>query len=312
MILSFGMCGSCDVGAADRTDRADERPTVIGSGSGHPIVGTDSDGRQVSIPAIPERVVVLDSSVAEILVALGESSCIVGAHDLVPLPPALSNVARVGDSYQLNAEVITALDPDLVCTYFERAVAQLAPADLPVLYLEVPDRLVDIPDRFRLWGRIMGCGEKGESLAEEFERGLASIQRRVEERAEDRTVYHDAWINFWTCGSGTLASDVYEFLGLRNVFFDLKDYSQVSPEEIVLRSPDLIVSMGPEAADFLCRHPATQGLPAIQSERIFVMNGPFVGMPGPNLLRDLRQLEQWLDRRSAGAEVSRREKDSPR
>lgn len=62
-------------------------PTAVVTVSDFPLTITDSNGQPVVFEKAPERIVVFDSAVLEILFAIGEGGRIIATHDFVTYPP---------------------------------------------------------------------------------------------------------------------------------------------------------------------------------------------------------------------------------
>src|SRR5665648_1098649 len=86
-----------------------------------PITITDSTGKTVTLASLPQRIVVTNSDVAEVICALGGADKIVGASDNAKKEPLLAdklkNAVSVGDWQKPSVEKIAELKPDVVFGY---------------------------------------------------------------------------------------------------------------------------------------------------------------------------------------------------
>lgn len=255
-----------------------------------PLRVTGSDGKVLSIERPPRRIVALDSGAVEILFALREGDRIIGAHEFLSYPPETRKIERVGNSYSINFERIVSMRPDLVFIFFDRFVPELRRLGVPVLYLTPPHTLKAITERMRLWGKIVGRYNAAESLARDFEKRLEVLKQRITSIEKGPRVFHDAAPGLWTLGKGSLADDVYKFLRAENIFGDLSGAHQVSPEVIVARNPELIISMHDEGPTFFREHPAFRSLEAVRKGKLFFVESSLFSVAGPRIVRGIEQL----------------------
>ena len=217
-------------------------PTPEPTPSLFPITITDSNGNDITFDAPPERIIAFDSAAVEILYALGEQGRIAGTHTFVDYPPETANIPRVGDAFNLDFEQVVAQDPDLVYIFFDRFVPELQGLGLKVLYIKsLSDDLEQTMEHFRLWGRIIGNPEAASDQISEIQARIQSIEESLADVEQGPRVYHHGF-DFWTPGGNTLMARIYELLKADLVTSDLEDYVQISPEELVLRDPQIIVT----------------------------------------------------------------------
>ena len=217
-------------------------PTPEPTPSLFPLTITDSNGNDITFDAPPERIIAFDSAAVEILYALGEEARIAGTHTFVDYPPETADIPRVGDAFNLDFEQVVAQDPDLVYIFFDRFVPELQGLGLKVLYIKsLSDDLEEAMEHFRLWGRIIGNPEAANDQISEIQARIQSIEESLADVEQGPRVYHHGF-DFWTPGGNTLMARIYELLKADLVTSDLEDYVQISPEELVLRDPQIIVT----------------------------------------------------------------------
>ncbi|HJO34081.1 MAG TPA: ABC transporter substrate-binding protein, partial [Anaerolineales bacterium] len=80
-----------------------------------PMTLTDSFGNEVHLTAPPTRIVSLAASNTEIVFAIGAGDRLVGRDEFSDFPAEALEVESIGSLYpKVNAEVVVALEPDLV------------------------------------------------------------------------------------------------------------------------------------------------------------------------------------------------------
>jgi iron complex transport system substrate-binding protein len=259
-----------------------------------PFSVTDGNGQIVTIQHSPRRIIAIDSSMIEILFSIDEGSRVVGVHDFVSFPPQVDRIEKVGGAFSLNFERIVSLEPDLIVVFFDAFLPDLRRLGLTVLYLPTPKTLGGISKRMRIVGNIIGEPEKGEQLAQNFEKELQKIQQSMGSAKQEPLVYHDEAPGWWTAGSDTLVNDVYRFLGARNMFEEIDGYAQVSVEEIIARNPEVIISVHNNGLGILKSEPGLRGISAIIDDRILTLDGDYLSIPGPRMIDGVAEIARFL------------------
>lgn len=262
----------------------------ISKGSLFPFSVTSSSNKEVVFQSSPERIVVFDSAVVEILYAIGEGHRIVGTHDFVEYPPETVDIARVGTAFDMNIEATVALEPDLVVVFSSADVPSLERTGMRVLYLEsLGFNFRKISDNIRLWGRIIGNLESANLVAEEFDVKIDVIEKKMGNLMTGKRVFQDEG-DLWTAGPDTLAGEVMTLLKLQNIAHDISGYAQLSPEIIVQRNPEIIIA---SYEDTISSRPSLQKVTAIEEKRVFV-SGDLLSIAGPRFMDGVEDLAEWV------------------
>jgi iron complex transport system substrate-binding protein len=256
-----------------------------------PVTVTGSNGREITFEKAPERIVAIDSAVVETLFLIGEGRRVVGTHDFVSYPPEASDVERVGGAFNLNFEATVALDPDLVFVFSEGPVEELERLSLRVLYLQsLSDDFRKVADNVRMWGSIVGNPAAAGAVAADFEARVASIERAMAGRDAGPKVFQDEG-ELWTPGPDTLIGQVFVLLKLQNIAHDVVGYSQLSPEVIVERAPEIVIA---SYGDTISGNPAFAELPAVKDGRVYVPDSDALSIPGPRYVEGIEKLARWV------------------
>ena len=277
-------------------------PTPEPTPSLFPITITDSNGNDVTFDAPPERIIAFDSAAVEILYALGEQGRIAGTHTFVDYPPETADIPKVGDAFNLDFEQVVAQDPDLVYIFFDRFVPELQGLGLKVLYIEsLSDDLEEAMEHFRLWGRIIGNPEAADDQISEIQARIQSIEESLADVEQGPRVYHHGF-DFWTPGGNTLMARIYELLKADLVTSDLEDYVQISPEELVLRDPQIIVTSEFNQQQVLDSD-ALAGTTAVKNGAVVLTGRGSLDVAGTRLMDAIEELAELLypDRFSTGS-----------
>ena len=261
----------------------------------YPVVVIDSNGNEVTFTQPPEKIVSYDSPVVEFLFEMGEGGRIVGAHDFVTYPPEAAEIPKVGNAFVISAETIVELEPDLVYTFYGSSVPDLENLGIKVLYLETPNTLDGIAEQMRMWGRILDNEDAAEQMAQEFESKVDEIVLSLASVTEGPRLFHDDTF-FFTVGTGTLMGQVYTLLKAENIAFDVPDnlYGQLSPEVIVERDPEVIITTTPERPQEILDDPALQNVTAVKEGRVYAVDGDLVTVAGPRFVEAIEEVAKLL------------------
>ena len=268
-------------------------PTATPTPSLFPLTVIGTDGMEVTFQAPPQRIVAYDAVTVEMLYAMGEGDRVVGTHDFVQHPPEVEGIPKVGGYFDVNIERIVELGPDLINIWFSSAVPDLQRLGVDVLYLDEPDSLADISERMRVWGRITGNVEGAEKVALSFEGRLGQLVDRLESIEEGPRIFHDA-SDFYTPGPDTLVGQVYTLLKAQNIAHDVSGYQQLSPEIIIDRDPQIIITTHPDRREALEENPAFQDISAVREGKIFAIDGDMVSVAGPRYVDAIEELARLI------------------
>ena len=256
-----------------------------------PFVVRDSNGNEVVFESPPERIVAFDSAVVEILFAIGEGRRVVATHDFVSYPPETASIPRVGGAFNMDIEATVALEPDLVFIFFEKFQEDLERAGVKVLYIEtLTDDFIQVADRIRLWGGIVGNPSAAEEVADDFEARVNAIKAKMEPYASGLKVFQDEG-DLWTPGQGTLIQEVFDLLKLENIAADVTGYVQLSPEVIVQRDPTIIIA---SYGDNISGTPAFANVLAVKNGAIYVPSSDALSIAGPRFVAGIEALAAWV------------------
>ena len=281
-------------------------PAVVEEASSEfPLTLTDDVGREITLEAVPERIVSLLPSNTEILFAVGAGDQVVGVTSYCNYPPEATTREQVGGitNKSLNIEAIIALEPDLVVVSGaqDEVIPILEEIGLVVLVLR-PATLDDIYSNIELIGRATNHFEQATVLAADLRRRTEAIRAKAATIPADErpTVFYEVWDNpLMTAGPNTFIGQLVETAGGESIFADVsEDWPQVSAEVIVERNPAVI--LGPEdhaealAIEQIAARPGWANIEAVQSGRIYLLDSDMVSRPGPRIVDVLEQIAHEL------------------
>lgn len=284
LLLLAGMaaaCGAPDTGDAGATGGS--TPDTTGA-----VVVTDATGRRIRLPAPADRVVSLVPSATLTLDALGARDVLVGRTDFDTVSWA-ADVPSVGGGLEPSLETLVALEPDLVIRFAGEQDPE-TPArldELGVAHAAIrPDGIEDILASVRIVGELVGRASAARELTSALRTRIDSVGAAWAGAPSPRVAYILGGTPPWVAGPGTYIDQLIEVAGGINVFHDLGSlYASVSPEELVARDIDVILTHG------------TPHLPDRLRGRVPVVEvSDVLELPGPGVARAAAEVADLIHR----------------
>lgn len=302
--LLFSACSSRPAQVATGGTTADaptgQNPVAAqpGQPSRWPMTLQDDEGRSVTVPAPPRRIISLAPSNTEILFAIGAGAQVVGVDTFSDYPAEATKIQKVGDLLNPNHELMIALQPDLILAIagsqkmWEKAAAQ----GVPVVVVQ-PKDLNGVIASIEQIGRISGAAAAA-SVAAEMRTRLQAVQQAVASAKERPRVFYEVWHDpLMTAGPGSFVHDLIHLAGGSNVAGDTKNpWPEVSLESMLTANPEVILSGDAEWAGKLAAGalPAWQGTAAAKSRRVLAVDPSLVSRPGPRMIGGLETVARAL------------------
>lgn len=256
-----------------------------------PLTVIDRDGNEMTFNEPPTRIIAYDAAAIETIFAIGQKDRLIGTHSWVSYPKEVANIEKVGDAFNMDIERIIELQPDLVFLFYPTFKEELEKVGLKVLLLEsVDDDLTKMADTFRTWGQITDAVEEAESLARDFEARVDSIQSTLSSYHSGPSVFQDVG-DLWTPGNNTLMGSVFKLLKLENIAGDVENYGQISPEVLIDRNPQFIISSDPNS---FYENTIYRDLLPVKNNSIFKPNDDYLGISGPRFILGVEELATKL------------------
>lgn len=268
------------------------------SDSSYPLTLTDQMGREVTIEALPERIVSLAPSNTEILFALGLEDKIVGVTDYCDYPEAATTKDKIGGYSEPNIEKIISLKPDLILAtdIHEKPVEELKKLGVPSVVIE-PEDFDEVLASIEIIGKATGQHNKAMALVNDLNARVKKVEEMVTKIPTDQRpkVLYELWHTpITTAGPGTFVDDIIQRAGGENIAKDAnKEYPQYSQEMIIAKNPDIIIfshhgTTGDSIEDILQR-PGWNSINAVKNNRVFYVDENLVQRATPRLVDGLEQ-----------------------
>lgn len=216
-----------------------------------PVVLTDMAGREVSIEAVPERIVSGYYISTSTLIALGLSDKLVGIEakaDKRPIyklsAPQLIALPNVGTAKEFNLEGCLALEPDLVILPLKLKSAAQTLEELGIDVLLVnPESQEQLLEMIALLGDATGTAHRAGELADYVQAQQAALAELLAD-ADAPTVYlggNSALLS--TAGQAMYQSDMIVRAGGVNVAAEIQDtyWVDISYEQLLAWDPEYII-----------------------------------------------------------------------
>ena len=247
---------------------------------------TDDNGRTVNFDKKPERIVVTSASFLEPLYAVGGT--VVGRPESKSkIPPEAKDVTRIGRVYQIDAEKILELKPDLVILnkgMNEKLVETLAANYVKTLVLDMKT-YDDVKREIGIFAALTGETAKGEELTAKMDADIAAVRASIPADKKRVAIIHSTGQGLSVQLDGSIAGSIVNMLGWENTASGMTaldknpDAAPYSMETLVAQNPDIIfvTSMGEEAEirasmeAMFAESPAWQSVAAIRDGRVYYL-----------------------------------------
>ncbi len=304
--LLLAACQPAASGTATAAPTAPTVPSAVPSaGSVYPLTLTDDAGREVTLPADPQRIVSLAPSNTEIACAVGACDELVGVTDFDDYPAEVAEVEDVVIAAQVDVEKVVAVEPDLVLAAGngftpDDVIAQLDELGLTVLVL-YPETLDEIYADIELVGTALDEAEAAAAEVARMEEEVAAVTEAVAGAEAPRVFYETGFFEgqFYTAGESSFLASMIELAGGEPITGDAITTS-IGQEELVAADPEVILlgdaayepSITPQS---VAARPGWAEMTAVQESRIVVMTDDLViSRPGPRVTLGLAALARAI------------------
>lgn len=256
----------------------------------------DDYGRTVELDGVPQRIVSASPTPTEILFAVGAGDQIVGVDDFSDYPEEAKNKTKVG-SFELNVEVIVALEPDLViCSDLvpEADLTQIEGHGIPYFILATRT-LEDVFKDVRLAGVLTGHIQEAEALASSLEARVEAVTEKTLAQGVSKPRVYLEYYPMWTFGPGSYGDDLITLAGGTNIAANTSsEYPELNAEFIIAADPEIIVyTVGPMSvttAEEIASRPGWDEITAVKEGSIYPIDDNIISRYGPRIVDGLEAL----------------------
>ena len=248
--------------------------------------------------AIPQRIIALAPSTAEIVCELGAADRLVAVSRYCTYPPQLAGLPKIGGPRDLDLERILTLDPDLLMLRGANDVLDKLCRDHGIrTYYDPTETLADIEKAITEIGALLGVSARAAETVTTMRAELTAIRQAVADRPRPRVLFTtrspDQLANIYTVAKGSYLDELIALAGGANVFGDQDaPYPLVGLEEILARRPEVIIESLFGETDRAGLHEAVVAqwravgpIPAVETGRIHVLTADYATVPSPRVVR---------------------------
>lgn len=259
--------------------------------------GTEAGNAPVS------RLITLTPSATELVAAVGAADRLVGVDSFSSHPPLVRDLPRVGDFLRPSFEAIVALAPDLVIAdQVQAEVARgLEDAGIRTLLLSM-HTLDDVRTGLSRVGRALDREAAARAAVAAMDRAVVQARARASGRGRPRVLaVVDRQVgglgNLVAAGPGSYIDELLSIAGADNALSGYRvRYPKLSAEQILRARPELILDLAPSADPETARRDWSRlpELPAVQRDRVHVLQDGVYLAPGPRVAQALERLSRLL------------------
>jgi len=259
-------------------------------------------GRTVTLDKPAEKVVAISASACEIVYALGAGDTVVGRGEFCDWPFEVFEKPAVASGSGTNIEQIIALKPDLVI------LDMMAQRPEHAEQLEKAGISVYVAGAFDIEGTYESILQMGTLLGKDAEArrmvdGMKATFDALAAKKVSGTVYFEVSpleFGLWTAGNNTFMNEVAELIGLKNIFADLDGWAEISEEQVLMRNPDYILTVGMyfgegvKPDEEIMQRASWQSVTAVKNGSILNLANNELSRPGPRLAEGAQALYDFV------------------
>jgi len=268
------------------------------------VFGMYSSASAADPVASPKRIVSLAPSMTEIMFALGLGENIVGVTTFCDYPEEAKKKPKIGGMSNPSLEAVLSLKPDIVVMTTDGNPREFADRlhSLHIkTFISTARRLHDLPDGIKELGKALGIKERSDRLAKEIVDGIEAFKKRgnISRTSVPTKVLFIVWPEpLIVAGPGTVIDDAILLLGDDNISRSAKtEYPKFSIEEVIRRSPDVIVIGKGSGMDMQA---VSKGIlkrlasvPAVKQGKVCYLGDSLFRL-GPRVIQGIEELAECL------------------
>lgn len=225
--------------------------------------------------------------------------------------------------YSINVELLQTLRPDVIFTQTQCEVCAVSERDVmeavqqltglsPRIVSLAPHRLSDVWEDVLRVGLALGRREQAEALVQGYQQRLAHLSRVTANPGPKPQVTVLEWLDP-LMAAGNWTPELVSYAGGENVFGEIGQHAPwLSWEDLQAADPDVLV-LSPcgftlertmQDMPILRQHPEWQSLRAVQSGRVYAIDGnQYLNRSGPRLVESAELLGYVIWGEQIGIEV---------
>ncbi|MCW3785996.1 ABC transporter substrate-binding protein [Plebeiibacterium sediminum] len=256
----------------------------------------DSNGTQLDLDTIPQRIISCSPAITEVMFALHDDHRLVGRTDYCNYPPEVVNISSIGGLRNPSLEKMLSLKPDLILasTHFKNETAkQIDQLGMPFAWLMDQKSIEGAGSLILNIGKLIGSEEKADSLWKFIQADMKHTVDLIPKSVKKPTVYYVVGFGKGgdhTAGGNTFISELINKAGGINIAQDVKGWNY-NLETLMQKDPDIII-LPPTLKESFCQHEHYKELKAVKNKHVYAVNHHMVQLNGPRIHLALRMFAE--------------------
>ncbi|ADN35400.1 periplasmic binding protein [Methanolacinia petrolearia DSM 11571] len=299
---------------------------IYSNWNGKPKTVTDTKGQEITLYRPLRNIAVMNSETLETMRSLGLDEDIVSGVGKYTLAdevffPEYSDKENTGSVWSPDYEKIISLSPDAVFLYadfmeetadeIQEKIQSMDPS-IKVFRFDMyyPSTYIN---ETKLLGEVIDKEDEAEKLTGFYNEQMNAIDSAYENIPKDeRTqVYFESWVDYKSAANGSGYNEKINLAGGVSIFEDATpEYPIVSPEEILVKNPDVIVKLigsgeltfggyednntekAQEVYETITSRAGWQNLDAVKDDHVYILSNDIFG--GPEYIIGTLYLAKWM------------------
>ena len=262
----------------------------------------DDQDRRIVLKQPAKRILSLAPNITELLFTAGAGDKIIGTVNHSDYPEQAKQITRVGDSHNLDVELIVSLQPDLIIVW-QSSISPVLLEKLHSLnytiYISEPGNLEAIAETINEFGSLTGTGNVAENNSRKF---LKKLNRLKSENLNKKpvSVFYQIWHNpIYTINEKHIINEVIQLCGGENVFKDIPVLSpRISQEAVINTNPEIIIASGINESrpEWLDAWRAWPTLKAVQGDHLYSIPPDFIQRHSTRILNGMQLMCDHIEK----------------
>ncbi|MEX1345965.1 MAG: helical backbone metal receptor [Candidatus Limnocylindrales bacterium] len=276
---------------------------AVSADDAFPVTVVDSEGTEVTVEAIPERIISLAPSTTETIFALGAGDRLVGATDFDDYPAEAVDLADVATYTGVIMEQVVALEPDLVFAagnFFTPPddIARMRGLGYRVIVLYAPDVDTVMSD-IELIGTAVGAPEEARSMTAQMRAQMEAIEAEASAAGTTPTVFYElgAEPEIYAPAPDSFLADMIVRAGGEPITTGDAALWSIPLEALVVADPEVIVLGDANygtCPDDVAARAGWEGMTAVVNGDVRPVDDVPITRPGPRLAQGLASLARAI------------------
>ncbi len=261
----------------------------------------DDTGYELILDKPATRVIGLDGSLSELMLALDLGHTLVGRTAADAHVQGLEHLPAVGTQMRPNPELIVSLKPDVILQILDGKASTglglgMRRLGVPVLLFRL-ESFEDMNSVLRRLGIMAGVEKKAEALVNSYVRRIGLLRTLLMDEKRVSLCYELRYPSLLMAGGKSIITDILLAAGGRNVVASPEQDVRMSVDSLILQNPEAyIMQQGPMNPDPepLEERPLYEKIQAVQNKRILTVREIDFARPGPRAIDAAEMLAKWL------------------